>query len=92
MSALNPIFTFGKCKTRAGFSARLQQKGKLDLKKIKQKFAVILETPILLVIKEKEFEIIVHSYGEILFKNGVEEQFNQMEEVVKKIYAAGWEK
>lgn len=85
-------FTFGKCKTRAGFSAKLQQKGKLNLQKIKEQFEVLLETPILLVIREQGLEVIVHQYGELLFKNGTQEKFSLMEEIVKKIYKMGFEK
>ena len=92
MNLSNIKFTFGKCKTRAGFSAKLQQKGRLNLQKVKEQFEVILETPILLVIKEKNLEIIVHSYGEILFKNGKEEEYSEMEEIVRKICTIGVEK
>ena len=82
-------FTFGKCKTRAGFSAKLLQKGRLNLQKIKEQFEVLLETPILLVIREHGLEVIVHQYGELLFKNGKQEEFAKMEEIVKKIYEKG---
>ncbi len=82
-------FTFGKCKTRAGYSAKLQKPGKLDLKKIKEKFETILETPILLVIKVEGLEIVVHGYGELLFKNGTAEQVELMEKVAEKVYGVG---
>lgn len=85
-------FTFGKCKTRAGYSAKLTKQGKLDLKKIRESFETILETPILLVIKVERLEIIVHGYGELLFKNGTAEQVELMEKVVKKVYEMGLEK
>lgn len=82
-------FIFGKCKTRAGYSAKLKKQGKLDLKKIKAAFETILETPILLVIKEQGLEIIVHGYGELLFKNGTAEQVELMERIVERIYSVG---
>ncbi|MBI2666189.1 hypothetical protein HYX13_01105 [Candidatus Woesearchaeota archaeon] len=85
-------FTFGKCTTRAGFSAKLQQKGRLNLQKIKEKFEVVLETPILLVVREQELEVIVHQYGELLFKNGTQEKFSLMEDIVKRIYETGLER
>ncbi|HLC71000.1 MAG TPA: hypothetical protein VJI32_03275 [Candidatus Nanoarchaeia archaeon] len=85
-------FTFGKCKTRAGYSAKLIKQGKLDLKKIKDTFETILETPILLVIKEQGLEIVVHGYGELLFKNGTAGQVELMEKVAKRIYQEGLEK
>lgn len=77
-------FTLGKCKTRAAFSAKLQQKGKLDLLKIRKKYETILETPILLVIKVRGIEIIVHSHGELMFKECEDQKF--MEEVSNEIY------
>ncbi len=83
-------FSLAKCKTKAAHSAKLLQKGKLDLSKIKKKFEVIMETPILLVIKTKAGETIVHGHGEILFKKC--EDFSLMEKLAKEIYEAGLEK
>ncbi len=77
-------FTLGKCKTRAAFSAKLQQKGKLDLLKIRKKYETILETPILLVIKVRGIEIVVHSHGELMFKECEDTEF--MENTSKEIY------
>jgi|SRR3989338_10939906 len=82
-------FTFGKCKTRAGYSAKLIKQGKLDLKKIKNHFETILETPILLVIKAEGLEIVVQEYGELLLKNGTAEQVELMEKVAGKVYRVG---
>ncbi len=83
-------FSFGKCKTRAGYSSKLQQKGRLNLKKVAKMFEVVMETPILLVIKAEEIEIIVHSYGELLFKDCDDAEL--MESVARKIYECGFEK
>jgi len=77
-------FTLGKCKTRAAFSAKLTQKGKLDLNKVKKKYETILETPILLVIKVKNIEIVVHSHGELMFKECEDQEF--MEKTTEEIY------
>lgn len=91
MKSLKPEFSLGKCKTKATYSAKLKQTGaqlrKLDLLKIKQQFEVLLETPILLVIKVEGIEVIVHSYGELLFKNC--EDFPLMERLAEKIYRVG---
>jgi hypothetical protein len=82
---LMPIkFSLGKCKTRAAFSAKLTQKGKLDLLKIRKKYETILETPILLVIKINGIEIIVHSHGELMFKECEDTEW--MEKMAKEIY------
>ncbi|MDP3733819.1 MAG: hypothetical protein Q8R37_01195 [Nanoarchaeota archaeon] len=76
-----------KCKTKAAYSARLQQKGKLNLAQIKEKFDVILETPILLVITVDGIEIIVHNYGELLFKEG--DDIEWMKQIAERIYEQG---
>ncbi|MFA6461100.1 MAG: hypothetical protein WCV90_02445 [Candidatus Woesearchaeota archaeon] len=83
-------FTLGKCKTRAAFSAKLTQKGKLDLNKIKKKYETILDTPILLVIKVKGIEIVVHSHGELMFKEC--EDTDVMEKTAEEIYELALQK
>jgi hypothetical protein len=80
-------YSLAKCKTKAAYSAKLQQKGKLNLEKIKTKFETVMETPILLIIKEKDIEIIVHQHGELLFKNCQDTEL--MERVAEKIYQTG---
>lgn len=81
------MYNLAKCKTKAAYSAKLKKKGKLDLDKIKKKFEVILETPILLVIKEEGVEIIVHGYGELLFKKC--EDVELMRKIADEIYKVG---
>ena len=83
-------FSLAKCKTKAAHSAKLLQKGKLDLSKIKKKYELIMETPILLVVKTEAGETIVHSHGEILFKKCTD--MNLMEQLAKEIYKTGLEK
>ncbi len=80
-------FILAKCKTKATYSAKLKQKGKLDLQKIKNKFTIVMETPILLVIKIDSLEVIVHSHGELLFKNCTDTKL--MEQLAEKIYCVG---
>ncbi|MBI4738857.1 HesA/MoeB/ThiF family protein [Candidatus Woesearchaeota archaeon] len=82
-------FTIQKCKTRAGWSARPVRQTRLDLSKLKKRFQIVLETPILLVVKKEGFsgEIIVHNYGEILFKQSSDEK--KMKAIAAEIYEAG---
>lgn len=82
-----PPFSIGKCKTKATYSATLKNPQKLNLANIKQRFEVLLETPVLVVIKEQGIEIIVHGYGELLFKNC--EEMDLMEKIARKVYEAG---
>ena len=80
-------FTLGKCTTRAGYSAKLKSPRKLNLAAIKKAFPTVLETPIVLVIKTGAGEVVVHNYGELLFKEG--KDMEVMEKVAKKIYDTG---
>lgn len=82
-------FSLGKCKTKATYSAKLHKQGKLNLDKIKKKFTVVLETPILVVISVAGIEVIVHGYGELLFKKC--EDMDLMEKIAKQVYEAGLE-
>ncbi|MEW5896329.1 MAG: hypothetical protein AB1668_01435 [Nanoarchaeota archaeon] len=84
---MNIAFSLGKCKTRAGYSARLRKKQRLDLAKIKANFEVVLETPILVVIKEEGVEVVVHGYGELLFKSC--DDISLMEKIAEKVYSVG---
>tara|TARA_Y100000310_G_C19978923_1_gene488857 strand:- start:73 stop:348 length:276 start_codon:yes stop_codon:yes gene_type:complete len=88
MAQLNKeMFSLSKCKTKATYSAKPKKQEKINLNKIKQKFEVVLETPILLVIKIKDLEVIVHQHGELLFKKC--EDLELMEEIAGKIYSIG---
>ena len=80
-------FSLAKCKTKAAYSAKLLQKSKLDLNKIRKNYETILGTPILLVIKVNNIEIIVHSHGELMFKSG--DDMEWMEKIAEEIYETG---
>ena len=80
-------FTLEKCKTKAAYSAKLKRQRQLDLQALKQKLEIVLETPLLLVVKEEGVEIIVHGYGELLFKRC--EDTDLMRKIAEKIYAVG---
>jgi hypothetical protein len=77
-------FSLGKCKTKAAYSAKLKQKGILNLKKVSEKYEVLMNSPILVLIKVDNFEIIVHKHGEIFFKNC--DNYPFMENLAKEIY------
>ena len=83
-------FSLGKCKTRAGYSARLQKDQKLNLLRIAQRFEVVMETPILLVIRVKSVEVVVQGYGELLFKEC--DDVPLMEEIAEEVFTVGLEK
>jgi len=83
-------FSLGKCKTRAGFSAKLHNSRKLNLQRINGHFETILETPLLAVIKVSGVEIIVHGYGELHFKKCQDTKL--MDQIAEEIYSVGLKK
>ena len=81
------LFIFSKCKTKAAYSTRLRkQQYKLDLKKLAavKEFELIMETPVVLVLKVDGVELTVHNYGEILFRNC--EDSDKLIAIAEKIY------
>lgn len=82
-----------KCKTRAAISCKfpdnLRYKIHLDLKELKKKFPVKSDAGIALVLEIDGFDIIVHSYGELVFKTTVIEKIPLLKNIAHKIYKAG---
>lgn len=74
------------CKTKAAISVKPNKRIDLNLNKIKKEFKIKLETPILLVLDEKG-DVIVHKYGEIIFKK-LKDEDNIMK-IAEKIYSIG---
>lgn len=81
-------FKIELCKDKGGYSAKPVKNLRLDLDKIRKKFKVIQDASIVLVIKDK-FEIIVHEYGELTFKEC--NYMEYIEKTAKKIYKIGAE-
>lgn len=79
-------FIIEKCKTKAVFAAKPVGNVKLNLGKIKKVFKTKMETPIILVL-DCEDEIIVHDYGEIIFKTLTDTK--KIEKIANEIYEAG---
>ncbi len=79
-------FTIQKCQDKGGLSAKPIKQINLDLLAIKQKFVTIVFTPYVLVVK-KGVEVIVHRYGELIFKDTWDEAV--VRKLAEEIYAAG---
>lgn len=77
-------FKLSKCKTKAAYSAKLLKPTKLNLAAMKKKYEIVLETPIVVIIKVQDVEVIVHGYGELLFKKC--EDIKLMEKIAKDVY------
>ena len=80
-------FDIMECKTRAAYSAKPAKEIKLDLDKVKEKFKVLIETPMLLVIEEEGVEVIVRANGELILKK-VEDK-DKMKRIAERVYEVG---
>ncbi|MBU2634534.1 MAG: HesA/MoeB/ThiF family protein [Nanoarchaeota archaeon] len=75
-------FIIKLCKTKAAYSTKINKK--LNLNQISKKYKTIVKTPILLIIKVNNHEIIVHNYGELIFKDLKDE--DKINKIAKEIY------
>jgi len=76
-------FDIKLCKTKGAYSVKLNKKVNLDFSLLKD-FEVVLETPVLVVLKVDNEEIVVHRYGEIIFKTLKDE--DKIIEIAKKVF------
>ncbi len=80
-------FTVAKCRTKAAFTAKPNKNIKLNLENLRKNFSVVMDTPILLVVNKDGFEVIVHGYGELVFKNT--DDVDKIREIAQEIYGKG---
>lgn len=80
-------YTIKPCKTKAAFSVKPKDKLKLNFEKLKQHFETILDNPIALVLKIDQEEVVVHNYGDLLFKTL--KNAEKITEIADKIYEVG---
>ena len=80
-------FTLKLCKTKAAYSVKPFRNVRLNLNQIKNVYEPIIETPLLLIIKVRGYEIIVHNYGELIFKDLKNELM--IKQISKEIYTIG---
>lgn len=87
MKTNEKLFKIELCKKKAAFTAKPQKNLSLNLDILKDKFDISFESKLVLIIKVKSIEIIVHKHGELIFKNTEDEKI--MEKIAKKIYKEG---
>jgi len=80
-------FTIQPCADKGGLSAKLTTPRQLDIKAISKTFKTIIETPHVLVVEVDGHEIIVHGYGELIFKTLTDE--DEIRAIAERIYRAG---
>ena len=72
-----------KCKTKGAYEAIPEKPMNLDFNKIKTRFEVIADLPILLMVKCKNVEVTCYKNGKLLMKTDSQEI---AEEITKEIY------
>ncbi len=77
------MFAIKKCRDKGGYSVKPLKNIRLEIGRLKDEFEVVADTPILYVIRD-ECEIIVHGYGELVFKNFSD--VKKIREKAEKIY------
>jgi adenylyltransferase/sulfurtransferase len=85
---LNPgkqEFKISYCRTKAAVSVKPSTSTKLDLEAIKERYETIMDAGIVLVIKAHNQEIVVHDYGELLFKTTKNKDL--IKKITKDIYS-----
>ena len=81
------LFTLLSCKTRATCSTMPNNNLSLNLNKIKEKYETVLETPVAIIIKEQNVEIVVHNYGKLVFRQCSDEK--KIKRMAREIYEFG---
>ena len=72
------------CGSGGAFEALPEKQLKLDLKKIGKKLEVVIETPVLVIVKDR-FEVSIFRSGKLLIKNC--KVLQDAEKQAEKIYA-----
>jgi len=78
------IYKIEFCKSKAAMSAKPQKNLKLNMKKVVENFDVVADANIVAVINIEGEEIVVHDYGELLFKK--EKNEDRLKELAEKVY------
>jgi hypothetical protein len=78
------MFNVKLCKSKGSYEVNPKKKIKLNLKALKKKFETIEDAKIFLILKIENCEIIVHSYGDLTFKDCKNKKI--IEKIAKEIY------
>jgi len=73
-----------KCKKKGAWAAQLVKNKEFNLEKVKEKFEVEFESPVVVLIKVEGCEVLVQKDGELLFKNC--DNMKVIKKVAKEIY------
>lgn len=85
---MEEIFKLYPCNTDRSCKAKLNKRQSLNINNIKKYFKVISDAGIALVIEADGIEVIVHGYGELVFKAGKDVKEETLKKIAKDIYSA----
>ena len=88
---MGELFTLEQCKTDLSCKAKLIKRKKLNLANIKEKFTVVTDAGIALVLSVNKLEVVVHGFGEIVFKTGKKIDQAKLKKIAHKIFSSGLE-
>lgn len=77
-------FLIKECTTKSSYSTKPIKKIKLDFKMIKKEFKVVEDAGIIIILSVDGEELIVHDYGEIVFKKLKDTE--KIRKIAEKIY------
>ena len=80
------MFIIKLCKSKGSYEVQPNKKIKLDLNKLK-KYKIIEDAKIFLIIEIKNTQIIVHNYGDLIFKDCKDKE--KIKKISKEIYNEG---
>jgi len=78
------MFNIKLCKSKGSYEVNPKKKIKLNLKTLKQHFKTLEDAEIFLILKIENYEIIVHSYGDLVFKDCKDKKI--IEKIAREIY------
>jgi hypothetical protein len=84
------VFSLNPCDTDKSCKAKLNKRQSLNMANIKENFTVVSDAGIALVLDIEHIEVIVHGYGDLVFKLGKNTiSKTKLKELAKKIYKVG---
>ncbi|MBT4823581.1 hypothetical protein HN695_06110 [Candidatus Woesearchaeota archaeon] len=86
---MEELFTLEQCKTDLSCKAKLIKRKKLNLANIKDKFDVVTDAGIALVLSINKLEVVVHGFGEIVFKTGKNIEKVKLKKIAQKVFECG---
>ena len=80
----NDLFEIKICKTKAAYAAKPKRHLKMNLEKLKNKYNIKADAGIVLIADIDGEDVIIHSFGEILFKGC--KDIKKMHRIAEDIY------